>query len=168
MKNERSESGFDSINDGILNNNNIHIRLNIPLPPTREAPLPPVETDYSPQQSPMPLRKFHHNKQPILNINFIDLTPSPVVVIPMGNHNGKIYSNDDDQQQQQQLIDANLLLIENQRKSNDDVESEIKIDELNVIIESSNNVRKEGIISEKIRNEELEDFEIRTHSKDRK
>lgn len=149
VKNERSESGFDSINDGILNGNNIHIPLNIPLPPTREAPQPPVAAAYSPQQSPMPLRKFH--KQPIRNINFIDdLTPSP---IPKGNHNDH----------HRQLTDVNLRLIENQRNNH---ENEIKIDELNVIIENS--VRKEGIISEKINNEELEDFEIRSHPKDRK
>lgn len=151
MKNERSESGFDSINDGILNGNNVHIPLNIPLPPTREAPQPPVEADYSPQQSPVPMRKFH--KQPIRNINFIDdLTPSPLP-LPKGNHNDH-----------RQLTDANSRLIENQRNNH---ENEIKIDELNVIIESSN-VRKEGIISEKINNEELEDFEIRSHPKDRK
>lgn len=159
MKNERSESGFDSINDGILNSNNIHIPLNIPLPPTREPPQPPIESDYSPQQSPMPCRKFH--KQPILNINFIDLTPSPM---PSPVLKGKDYSNN----HHHQLV-ANLHLIENQRNNSDESnhENEMKIDELNVLIESSN-VRKEGIISEKIRNEELEDLEIKTHPKDRK
>lgn len=151
VKDERSESGFDSINDGVMNGNNALIPLNIPLPPTRQAPQPPVAADYSPQQSPMPTRKFH-NKQPIRNINFIDdLTPSPV---PKGNQNDH----------HRQLTDANLRLIENQRNNH---ENEIKIDELNVIIEGSN-VRKEGIISEKINNEELEDFEIRSHPKDRK
>jgi hypothetical protein len=152
-KSERSESGFDSINDGILNG----IVLNIPLPPTREAPQPPIEADYSPQQSPMPCRKFH--KQPIPDINFIELTPSPVL---KGNHAAENY---------QQQLDANLAhLIENQRnneeKEKNNQECEIKIDELNVKIESSN-VRK-GIMSDRIGNEELEDLEIGTFPKDRK
>lgn len=151
-KSERSESGFDSINDGILNG----IALNIPLPPTREAPQPPIEADYSPQQSPMPCRKFH--KQPIPDINFIELTPSPVL---KGNHAEENY---------QQQLDANLAhLIENQRNNDEEKnnqECEIKIDELNVKIESSN-VRK-GIMSDKIASEELEDLEIGTFPKDRK
>jgi hypothetical protein len=153
-KSERSESGFDSINDGILNG----IALNIPLPPTREAPQPPIQADYSPQQSPMPCRKFH--KQPIPDINFIDLTPSPVL---KGNHVGENY---------QQQLDANLAqhLIENQRNNDEEKnnhECEIKIDELNVKIESSN-VRK-GIMSDRIASEEFEDLEIGTFlPKDRK
>lgn len=148
VKNERSESGFDSINDGILNGDIIHIPLNIPLPPTREAPQPPVEADFSPQQSPIPHRKMH--KQPIPDINFIESTPSPVL---KGNH-------DED-------ADANPHLIENKRNDENNHEKEIKIDELN-IGGAKSNVRKEGVISEKIKHEENEAFEIKSYPKDRK
>jgi hypothetical protein len=144
QKNERSESGFDSINDGIFNINNqncIHIPLNIPLPPSREPPRPPVMTDYSPQNSPMPTRKKLH-KQPIPDINYIQSTPSPVL-----KGNDFLIEKHCDEERNQQ-------------------ESEIKIDELNVGLNESN-VRKEGIISDKIKNEEMEDFEIKVYPKDR-
>lgn len=156
MKNERSESGFDSINDGILNSNIIHIPLNIPLPPTREAPQPPVEADFSPQHSPIPLRKMQKQSTP--NINFIESTPSPVL---KGNHED--CNNDDG-------ADMNSHLIENKRNDNveNNHESEIKIDELNSEIEAISNVRKEGVISDKIKNEEIEEFEIKSFPKDRK
>jgi hypothetical protein len=150
LKNERSESGFDeSINDGIFNNNNnqncIHIPLDIPLPPTRVPP--PIEADFTPQPTPIPYRKFQ--KQPISNINFIDATPSPILEGKRTDWNNN---------------EKNISLIEN--VGNNHSESEIKIDELNVNLVKSN-VRKEGIISEKIKHEELEDFEIKVYPKDR-
>lgn len=157
MKNERSESGFDSINDGILNNI-IHIPLNIPLPPTREPPQPPVEADYSPQHSPIPLRKMQKQSTP--NINFIESTPSPVLRGPGGNHED--YNSDDE-------ADIDSHLIENKRNDvENNHESEIKIDELNSGIQAIWNVRKEGVISDKIKNEDIEEFEIKSFPKDRK
>ncbi|KAL7031736.1 hypothetical protein ACKWTF_007114 [Chironomus riparius] len=169
-KNERSESGFDSINDGIFNNNSNsnHISLNIPLPPTREPPCPPIETDYTPQQSPVPCRKLH--KQPIPDINFIESTPSP---IPKGNH----FENDYDYYANNFNM-KNVSLIENDFDANENTvdvdknsdgkhqENEIKIDELNVKL-SDVNVRKEGIISAKIKHEELEELEIKVYPKDK-
>lgn len=147
QKNERSESGFDSINDGMFNSDHhdiIHIPLNIPLPPQRSPPEVPIAiSDFSPLPSPMPLRKLH--KQPIPDINFIESTPSPVL---KGNH------------------DENHDLIENGKSDENSRESEIKIDELNV--EQANlNVRKGGIIADKIRQEEMEDLEIKVYPKER-
>lgn len=163
-KNERSESGFDSINDGIFinNNNSNHIPLNIPLPPTREPPCPPIETDYSPQQSPVPCRKLH--KKPIPDFNFIESTPSPT---PKGNHHEN--GNNDAHCIDNFSSMRNVSLIENDIDGNDVVEQpddEIKIDELNVKL-ADVNVRKEGIISEKIKHEEMEEFEIKVYPKDR-
>lgn len=146
-KNERSESGFDSITDGIFNSNHhdiVHIPLNIPLPPARKPPEVPIAiSDFTPQPSPMPSRKFH--KQPIPDINFIESTPSPVL---KGNH------------------DENQHLIEYVKSDESSRESEIKIDELNVE-PSDLNVRKEGIIADKIRQEEMEDWKIKVYAKDR-
>ncbi|CRK93044.1 CLUMA_CG006546, isoform A [Clunio marinus] len=148
-KQERSESGFDSINDGLsINNTNDfnHIQLNIPLPPTRKPPEAPIASaDFSPQQSPVPIRKFH--RQTIPDINFIESTPSPIL---KGNHN-----------ETQFLIESN--------ESNDirNRESEIKIDELHVE-PSSLNMRKEGIIAERINVGEMEEFQIKIYPKDRK
>lgn len=143
---ERSESGFDSINDGMFQNNHhdiIQMPLNIPLPPARKPPEVPITfSDFSPQASPAPVRKLH--KQPIPDINFIESTPSPEL---KGNHG------------------ENQCLIEN-GKSDDSEECEIKIDELNV--EPSNlNVRKEGIIADRIKADEMEDLEIKVNPKDR-
>lgn len=145
QKNERSESGFDSINDGMFTINSnyrdvMHIPLNIPLPPTRAPPdLPLAVGDFSPQASPIPTRKFH--KQPIPDINFIESTPSPVL---KGNHDP----------------DCSLIGSEGAR------ESEIKIDELND--EPANlNARKEGIIAERIEPDGAESFEIKVFAKDR-
>jgi hypothetical protein len=158
MKNERSESGFDSINDGILNSNIIHIPLNIPLPPTRAAPQPPVEADFSPQHSPIPLRKMQKQSTP--NINFIESTPSPVH--RKGNQNHEDCNNDDE-------ADMDSHLIENKRNDGaNNHESEMKIDELNSGIEVLSNVRKEGVMSEKIKSEEIEEFEIKSFPKDKK
>lgn len=155
MKNERSESGFDSINDGILSSNIIHIPLNIPLPPTRFPPQPPVEADFSPQHSPIPLRKMQ--KQSTANINFIESTPSPVL---RGNHED--CNNDDEPGMDSHLIENKRNDVENNR------ESEIKIDELNSGMEELLNVRKEGVLSEKIKSEEIEEFEIKSFPKDKK
>lgn len=141
-KNERSESGFDSINDGMFSHHReaSHIPLNIPLPPTRTPPeLPIAISDFSPRASPMPARKFH--RQPMPDINFIESTPSPVL---KGNH------------------DANLGLIESESAR----ESEIKIDELNDE-PADENARKEGIIAERIEPDGEEDFEIKVWPKDR-
>lgn len=146
MKNERSESGFDSINDGVFNSNHadiMHISLNIPLPPSRTPPQVPIAiSDYSPQPSPIPMRKFH--KQPIPDINFIESTPSPVL---KGNHDG------------------NLCLIENGKCD----ERSWKVDELNDEASeqlSELNTRKEGIIAETIKHDEL-DLDIKIYPKDR-
>lgn len=155
LKNERSESGFDEM----LNSNNSHhiLNLNIPLPPSREPPRPPIETDFSPQQSPLPCRMIE--KQPIPGINLIQSTPSPTL---KGNHKN---GNDDN--------DENIHLIESNRcddgdgDENNQQEGEIKIDELHVEV-SDLNVRKGGIISEKIKHEELEDFEMKVYPKDRR
>lgn len=138
-----SESGFDSINDGMLNGNNfMHIPLNIPLPPSRQPPNVPITLgDFSPQHSPVPLRKFH--KQPIPDINFIESTPSPTL---KGNHV------------------ENHCLIEKIESDETCRESEIKIDELNVEA-SKSNVRKEGIIADKI--EQHEHLDIKVFPKDR-
>lgn len=152
-KNERSESGFDSINDGMFNSNHhdfMHIPLNIPLPPTRKPPEEPIANgDYSPQASPMPMRKFH--KQPIPDINFIESTPSPTP--PRG------------------FPDENHCLIENGKSDEKSREGEIKIDELNVeLLEqrlSNFNERKEGIIADKIMQDEIENLEIKMFPKDR-
>lgn len=145
-KNERSESGFDSITDGMFNNHEfIHIPLNIPLPPARNPPEVPVAiSDFTPLPSPVPARKFH--KQPIPDINFIESTPSPEL---KGNH------------------DENHCIIENGISDDSSRESsEIKIDELNV--EPSNlNVRKEGIIADKIGQAEMDALDIKVYSKDR-
>ena len=116
----------------------MHIPLNIPLPPSRKPPNVPISLgDFIPQPSPVPLRKFH--KQPIPDINFIESTPSPTL---KGNHV------------------ENHCLIENGKS--DEIsrrENEIKIDELNV--EASNpNVRKEGIIADKIQQHEHLDIKI--------
>lgn len=150
-KNERSESGFDSINDGMFNSNHqdfMHIPLNIPLPPTRKPPEAPIANgDYSPLASPMPIRKFH--KQPIPDINFIESTPSPT---PRGNR------------------DENHDLIESGKSDENSRESEIKIDELNVELSerlSHSNERKEGIIADKIMQDEIENLEIEMNPKDR-
>lgn len=145
MKNERSESGFDSITDGMFNNHEIiHIPLNIPLPPARKPPEVPIAiSDFSPLPSPVPARKFH--KQPIPDINFIESTPSPVL---KGNH------------------DENHCIIENGISDDSSRESEIKIDELNVE-PSSLNARKEGIISDKIGQDEMEDLDIKVYPKNR-
>jgi hypothetical protein len=119
----------------------IHIPLNIPLPPARKPPEVPIAiADFSPQASPMPVRKFH--KQPIPDINFIESTPSPVL---KGNHD---------------------CLIENGTSDESRRESEIKIDELNVE-PSELNVRKEGIIADKIEQHEMEHLEIKKYPKDR-
>lgn len=148
LKNERSESGFDSINDGIFNSNHgdiMHIPLNIPLPPSRTPPQVPIAiSDFSPQLSPVPIRKFP--KQPIPDINFIESTPSPVL---KGNH------------------DENLCLIESDKS--DERSWKSKIDELNdEALErlSKSNIRKEGIIAETIKHDEL-DLDIRIYPKDR-
>jgi hypothetical protein len=145
-KNERSESGFDSITDGIFTGNTSKqfIRLNIPLPPTREPPRPPIENDFSPQHSPIPCRK--HHTQPIPNINFIESSPTHT---PLGNH------EDDD--------DFNIRAL---RLIESSGEKEIKIDELNDRL-TDRNERKGGFISEKIKHEDLEDLEIKVYPKDR-
>lgn len=119
-------------------NNFMHIPLNIPLPPARKPPNVPISLgDFSPQHSPIPLRKFH--KQPIPDINFIESTPSPIL---KGNH------------------DENHCLIENGKSDESSLQDgEIKIDELNV--EASNiNVRKEGISGDKIEQNEYLDIKI--------
>lgn len=122
----------------------IHIPLNIPLPPARKPPdVPAAISDFTPLSSPMPVRKFH--KQPVPDINFIESTPSPIL---RGNH------------------DENLWLIENCKSDESSRESEIKIDELNVEPPSLN-VRKEGIIADKIKQHEMEDLEIQVYLKDR-
>lgn len=145
QKNERSESGFDSITDGMFNSNHhdlIHIPLNIPLPPTRTPPK--VPKDFTPLPSPMPSRKPH--RQTVPEINFIESTPSPVL---RGNHHG------------------NRDLIENGEIAR---ESEIKVDELNDELEkrlSSSNVRKEGIIADKIMLDEMENLDIKKYPKDK-
>jgi hypothetical protein len=143
-----SESGFDSINDGMFNGNSfMHIPLNIPLPPARKPPNAPISLgDFSPQHSPVPPRKFH--KQPIPDINFIESTPSPIL-----SHKGN------------QIHDENQCLIENDKSDESSrLDGEIKIDELNV--EASNlNVRKEGIIADKI--EQDEHLDIKIFPKDR-
>jgi hypothetical protein len=133
----------------MFNSNNqdiIHIPLNIPLPPTRKPPnVPPIAiSHFSPQSSPIPIRKLH--KQPIPDINFIESSPSPTL---KGNQN------------------ENHDLIENGKSDeNNGSECEIKIDELNV--EPSNlNTRKEGIISDKIHQSEMENLEIKTFPKER-
>lgn len=154
QKNERSESGFNSINDGIFNNNNnseiMHISLNIPLPPTRTPPEAPTgisNGDFSPLASPIPPRKLH--KPPIPKVNFIDATPSPVL---KGNH------------------DENLYLIESGKSDGNSCESEMKIDELNDEVSkrsSDSNVRKGGIIADKIEQDEMENLEIKVYPKDR-
>lgn len=149
-KNERSESGFDSITDGIFNSN---IPLNIPLPPTRIPPKPPIENDFSPQQSPVPCRK--HHTQPIPNINFIESSPSPTLE---GNH------EDDFNMKSARLIeDENGIGCGGSWQQR---ESEIKIDELNDSL-ADVNVRKGGFISEKIKHEDLEELEIKVYPKDR-
>lgn len=126
----------------------MHIPLNIPLPPTRTPPnIPLAIGDFSPLASPMPVRKFH--KQPIPDINFIESTPSPVL---KGNHV------------------ENLVLIESGKSDESSSESEIKIDELNVEASkrsSSSNVRKEGIIADKIKHDEMENLDIQVYPKDR-
>lgn len=126
----------------------MHIPLNIPLPPTRTPPGIPVAIgDFSPLASPMPARKFH--KQPIPDINFIESTPSPVL---RGNHA------------------ENLGLIESGKSDESSSESEIKIDELNDEASkrsSRSNVRKEGIIADKIKHEEMENLDIQVFPKDR-
>ena len=150
-RNERSESGFDSINDGIFNSNHIeimHIPLNIPLPPKRKPPEVPISNgDFTPQPSPVPVRKFQ--KQPIPDINFIESTPSPIL---KGNH------------------DENLCLIESGKSDDSSWENEIKIDELNVEASkrlSHSNVRKEGIIADKIKQDEMENLDIKVYPKER-
>lgn len=150
-KNERSESGFDSINDGTFNSNHqdfMHIPLNIPLPPTRKPPEAPIAIgDYSPQASPTPMRKFR--KQPIPHINFIESTPSPT---PKGNR------------------DENHVLIENGKSDENCEETEIKIDELNVELSErlpNSNERKEGIIAGKVMQDEIENLDIKMLPKDR-
>lgn len=147
-KNERSESGFDSITDGMFNSNHhdfIHIPLNIPLPPTRTPPKVPIAFgDYTPLSSPMPTRKPH--RQTVPEINFIESTPSPEL---KGNHHG------------------NRDLIENGESAR---ESEIKVDELNDELEkrlSGSNVRKEGIIADKIMLDEMENLDIKKYPKDK-
>jgi hypothetical protein len=118
--------------------------LNIPLPPARKPPTVPISLgEFSPQHSPVPLRKFP--KQPIPGLNFIDSTPSSP--IPKGNY------------------DENHCLIENVKSDeNSQHDGEIKIDELNIEA-SSLNVRKEGIIADKI--EQDDSFEIKIFPKDR-
>lgn len=147
QKNERSESGFDSINDGMFNGNQtdyIHIPLNIPLPPARKPPEVPIAiSDFSAHSSPMPARKFH--KQPIPDINFIESTPSPVL---KGNHDCFIENGG----------------ISDESSSRDS--SETNVDELNVE-PSELNVRKEGIIADKIEKHEMEQLEIKVYPKDR-
>lgn len=64
----------------------------------------------------------------------------------------------------------NVSLIENDAVVDDEgsiQDEEMKIDELYVKSSSDVNVRKAGIISEKIRNEEMEEFEIKVYQKDR-
>lgn len=148
QKNERSESGFDSITDGMFNSdqhNFIHIPLNIPLPPTRTPPKVPIAVgDYTPLSSPIPTRKPH--RQTVPEINYIESTPSPVL---RGNHHG------------------NRDLIENGESA---MESEIKVDELNNELEmrlSGSNVRKEGILADKIMLDEMENLDIKKHPKDK-
>ena len=126
----------------------VHIPLNIPLPPTRKPPEAPIANgDYSPMVSPMPMRKFH--KQPIPGINFIESTPSPA---PRAAHDG------------------NLSLIENGKSDEKSRENEMKVDELNEELSerlSNANERKEGIIADKIMQDEIENMEIKTFPKDR-
>lgn len=122
----------------------MHIPLNIPLPPSRMPPRVPIAiSDYSPQPSPMPTRKFH--KPPIPDINFIESTPSPVL---KGNHDG------------------NLRLIGSGKSDERSWESEMKVDELNDERLSKLNVRKEGIIADTIKHDE-EDLGIKIYPKDR-
>lgn len=62
----------------------------------------------------------------------------------------------------------NLGLIESGKS--DESSSEIKIDELNVEASkrsSRSNVRKEGIIADKIKNDEMENLDIQVFPKDR-
>lgn len=93
------------------------------------------------------MRKNH--KKPIPDINFIESTPSPVL---KGNH-------EDD-----------YFLIENGNDNENTRQSEIKIDELNVQLAnhlSDFSVRKEGIIADKIHQDEMGNLEIKVHPKER-
>lgn len=122
----------------------MHIPLNIPLPPSRTPPEAPFAIGvYSPSPSPIPVRKLH--KPPIPDINFIVSTPSPVT---KGNH----------------------FLIENGKSNESSWESEIKVDELNDEASerlSNSNIRKEGIIADKIKLDEMENLDIKVYPKDR-
>lgn len=94
----------------------------------------------------MPVRKFH--KKPIPDINFIESTPSPVL---KGNHDG------------------NICLIESDKSDERSWESETKVNELNNEAServSKINVRKEGIIAETIKHDEV-DLNIKIYPKDR-
>lgn len=92
----------------------------------------------------MPVRKFH--KQAIPDINFIESTPSPIL---RGNHG---------------------CLIENGKSDESSSEREIKVDELNEELLkrlSNSNARKEGIIADKIMQDEMENLDIKVYPKDR-
>lgn len=151
-KNERSESGFsEDISAYDLSSTStgtpfVHIPL---TPPNRVPPaIPIVAVDViTPQHSPSPVRKM----MSIPEITIIHASP---FATSKGAFDEDFSNNDN-----------SMAIIENNN------ENEIKIDELNDPIASESsvttNVRKEGIISDKINHHETKDFEYKVFPKEK-
>ncbi|CAO1396998.1 unnamed protein product [Diamesa serratosioi] len=152
-KNERSESGFsEDISFEISSSSKGTPFVHIPLsPPNRVPPSVPIVaiTEFTPPRSPSPVRKM----MSIPEITILHASPSPTPKEAFDEEDGSFNSNN------------SMNIIENNN------ENEIKIHELNdpIASESSTttNVRKEGIISDKINHHETKDFEYKVFPKEK-
>lgn len=150
-KNERSESGFseDISTYDVCSTSTGTPFVHIPLsPPNRVPPAIPIVAvnEITPQHSPSPVRKM----MSIPEITIIHASPFPT---SKGDFEEDCSNNN------------SMDIIENNN------ENEIKIDELNDPIASESsvttNVRKEGIISDKINHHETKDFEYKVFPKEK-
>lgn len=150
-KNERSESGYsEDISYDLCSSSTGTPFVHIPLsPPNRVPPSVPIVavTEITPQHSPSPVRKM----MSIPEITIIHASPFP--------------SSKDTFDEDCSNNNNSMDIIENNN------ENEIKIDELNDPIASESsvitNVRKEGIISDKINHQETKDFEYKVFPKEK-
>lgn len=151
-KNERSESGYsEDISYEICSSSIGTPFVHIPLsPPNRVPPSVPIVavTEITPQHSPSPVRKIIS----IPEITIVHASPFPTT---KGSFEEECSFNSNN----------SMDIIENNN------ENEIKIDELNDPIASKSstttNVRKEGIISDKINHHETKDFEYKVFPKEK-
>ena len=156
-KNERSESGYsEEISYEICSTSTGTPFVHIPLsPPNRKPPSVPIVavTEITPQHSPSPVRKM----MSIPEITIIHASPFPT--------SKDVFEDDCINNNNNNNINNSMDIIENNN------ENEIKIDELNDPIASESsattNVRKEGIISDKINHHETKDFEYKVFPKEK-